>query len=293
MKTGCCKLTLKDARKKIDIPHGYKYINIDSISFLYNELNIKTPQEFFFYPGQDPKPDYVNNNYVKKTVPFYYNFIDSTSTAKTELQKQITIDSAKAMISGIKDYKYSAPFEKEILDTELKKYSDILNQMEKIEIKESRKVVINPGNYKIKDILKRLDIKDFNVELFRFKPHTNYLIRPVGSKSIKSHGDLFNLLYDTDSDNIQPNILGKNKLMYIRLKEVDRDLCLLDGYKSDIIDTIYLNTVTYGDRIVEMRDKTVWYKLKDRTETLTFEFLDADCKCSFKNAVIRMELWLQ
>ena len=250
------KVVTTDARKPITIPHGMEYFSLCSYGMFNDAYNIRSDQEIVFYNKKWKLFGMqLERSITDKKDPEFIRTHLPMGEEKGDAFYELAETLLTKLKSPIKTYSFSEGFYQP---------ADIVKTVKEMSIDAPRSRIVITGSY---------------------------VIRPVGSDDMTSHGDLYDLLFDESSGRKFPSVQGRYKNIYIGLKEINPEVSTVDGEISNVFHTIYSTASVLGERITEKFDTPVWYKI-NRTSQLNIIFYDAKKNEFVPNTPVVMELWL-
>ena len=156
--------------------------------------------------------------------------------------------------------------------------------------------------YHFSDILE-FDYNTYNVNIKKSKEDADEvtIVRPVGSTSYESHGELYDLLWSKESMRTFPDIIGAYKNINIHLEQVNGDESVFvdhDGnsHYNKMIGSIQINPTDgefFGVRSDFDNERKIYFKLTSPACSIThlnFYFTDCEGRQITINSPVRLNV---
>ena len=262
-------IRIKDIRERAEFKENISgSIAISKVRFVFKLFNINTEQEVLFLKSSRERRStktsdlyYLFEKYFKNPGLTYIEKINSTFNELFHSNQLIvTNENILAIFNNINDY--------------VKKETE-------------KTIKIKPGFYDLNELQKKIGYT-FDQNTSKITMDKPYIMRPSSSKSLESHGDLYEVIS-------KANILGKYNEINIHLNELNPkySIDLPNKYLDPILYNLNItdnNGRFFGEIMLDKLTRLDFIPLRGEVNELNFSFTDCDGKPLKINTEVSIEL---
>ena len=254
-----------DIREKVELDENIKgSIALSKVRFIFKQFNIRTKQEVLFLKITREKRSTIS--YLNQLFKKHFN--------------NPGLDDIEKINSVFNDLLHS-----DKLNVTNENILKIYNNIEKyIKDQIDKTIIINPGFYNLSQLKDKIGYT-FNSNTGKVIIDKPYIMRPHLSKSIESHGDLYDIISNA-------NILGRYGEINIHLKELNskylKEIPNRNGYP--ILYNLEIEGSKFFGEIIKKELTRLDFIPIHETNELNFSFTDCEGKVIEINTEVSIEI---